>query len=749
MQILVYARLLIAACLPLLFMAELLDTSVILGGVAVGVLLSRSRRLYWHCLGISLLFFVYGQWVAQAMVTKITAYADRPLIADVEIAEHHRLTGRVKINLLNIDGQWQFPTSAAWISQALDSEMCVGQRWRMTLVLRPVHSLLNEGGYDSQRNALAKETPFTGKVLNQQLMRRDCSLRHNLETLFLQQSAGSPWQGISRALVFGLRDHIPAEVNRLFRETGIGHLMAISGMHIGLLFFFTRRGLMLLLTLLPLRLMHNRLAESGGWLASALYCHLSGAQPSAMRAMLALTCWLLAKGCSVNLSSFHILTLCVAGLLAINPIIILSDSLWLSALAVLALLLWYQWFPLPPAYRHRKRYALIRLLHLQLGLMLLLLPVQVFFFHGASYRALTANLVAIPLVSLGILPLSFLFLIPLPSLLIEGLGRIQDGLYAILFHLLTPQSEGWHYLSDGRFIAIAVWGGLTLWRLKGWRQYPLSVSAIILSIASTRLSSPEILWRVDMLDVGHGLAVVISQQGEGIIYDTGNRWQMGDAGERVIIPWLIDQQITPIAALISHRHSDHSGGLASVEKVWPTLKVRTTYPYPGRLTCQRGDSWQWRRLTLRVLWPESALTAGQNNDSCVVSVSDGQYHLLLTGDIEKKAEQQLVAAEKGGEAVTWLQVPHHGSRTSSSPLFIRTFSPQVAIASVARYNAWRLPAKAVVQRYHHQGVKWLDTAQSGQLSIRVKRDGVEILQFRDQISPRWYHQWFGVKPDYG
>jgi len=258
----------------------------------------------------------------------------------------------------------------------------------------------------------------------------------------------------------------------------------------------------------------------------------------------------------------------------------------------------------------------------------------------------------------------------------------------------------------------------------------------------------DILWRIDMLDVGHGLAVVISQQGKALLYDTGNRWQEGDAGERIIIPWLIGQQITPIAAIISHQHNDHAGGLPSIMKRWPQLSVRTPFDYPGALQCKRGERWQWGRLMVRILWPERSDTDGQNNDSCIVSISDGQYHLLLTGDIEKAAEQKIIALE-GGLNVDWLQVPHHGSRTSSSPLLLRKMQPTLAMASVARYNPWHLPAKAVVERYFTQGVMWRDTAQSGQISIRIYADGVEVLQLRDQISPRWYHQWFGVKPDYG
>ncbi len=182
--------------------------------------------------------------------------------------------------------------------------------------------------------------------------------------------------------------------------------------------------------------------------------------------------------------------------------------------------------------------------------------------------------------------------------------------------------------------------------------------------------------------------------------------------------------------------------------MWPQLSLRTAFATAGSLSCQRGDEWQWRRLHFRVLWPPAGQQGSGNNDSCVISVSDGLFSLLLTGDIERQGEQQLVALEKQRLASTFIQVPHHGSNTSSLPVLLRRVEGQVAIASLARYNAWKMPSPAVINRYRDNGFRWLDTAVSGQITVKIDNNGYQIAQLREEIFPRWYHQWFGVKPDY-
>jgi competence protein ComEC len=138
-----------------------------------------------------------------------------------------------------------------------------------------------------------------------------------------------------------------------------------------------------------------------------------------------------------------------------------------------------------------------------------------------------------------------------------------------------------------------------------------------------------------------------------------------------------------------------------------------------------------------------------NNGSCVVMVSDGNVRILLTGDVEAEAELAMLKRRWGTLHADIIQVPHHGSRTSSSAPLLRAVAGSAALSSSSRYNAWHLPSAKVVQRYQSQGYKWYDTAQSGQLTIDINSDKWQINSFRAQISPRWYHQWFGVSRDNG
>jgi competence protein ComEC len=98
---------------------------------------------------------------------------------------------------------------------------------------------------------------------------------------------------------------------------------------------------------------------------------------------------------------------------------------------------------------------------------------------------------------------------------------------------------------------------------------------------------------------------------------------------------------------------------------------------------------------------------------------------------------------------TFIQVPHHGSNTSSSLAFVQRVAGQVAVASASRYNAWHLPSWKVKQRYQKQNYQWLDTPHQGQVTLDFYQENWQIRSVRDQILPRWYHQWFGVPEDNG
>lgn len=250
-----------------------------------------------------------------------------------------------------------------------------------------------------------------------------------------------------------------------------------------------------------------------------------------------------------------------------------------------------------------------------------------------------------------------------------------------------------------------------------------------------------------MLDVGHGLAVVISRHHQSVIYDTGSRWPGGDSGRSVIIPWLRWHNLTPRQIILSHGHIDHTGGLASLQQQWPGIAVRSALGEPAHLGCYRGAHWRWQGLDFSVLWPQPGDTGRDNNHSCVIAISDGRWRLLLTGDLETAAELKLIPLGGSGLQADVLQVGHHGSRTSSSPPWLRAVHGRAALASAARYSAWRLPAKAVRERFQHGGYQWWDTAESEQISVHFYRDRWAVSGFRQQIMSRWYHQWFGAPRD--
>lgn len=188
---------------------------------------------------------------------------------------------------------------------------------------------------------------------------------------------------------------------------------------------------------------------------------------------------------------------------------------------------WFQWAPLSYRLQTQRRWFWLRWLHLQTGITLLLMPLQLHIFHGFSITSLPANLWAVPLVTFVTTPLILLALSTMTfSPLSEMLWQLADISLQVVFAPLTYLQTGWVYLDASLLIvSVAGWGAVVIWRFSWWRHYPMSVGALILILLVFRIKNDEPEWRVDMLDVGHGLAVVIEQRGKAVLYDTGNRWE--------------------------------------------------------------------------------------------------------------------------------------------------------------------------------------------------------------------------------
>ena len=748
MNLIIFAWITTVSLIPLLFLPVLPAPPVLVFISVIALMLLQTDNAWLWAIAWSGLIFSWGVLVASQQLREVEQLTRRPLNAVVTVAATEISRKRIRVQIHQAEGRQRFPALSAWLTAGdTVTEFCPGQRWEMRLRLRPVHGQLNEGGYDQQRYALANYWPLQGKVLAKKPQNLSCSLRSRVINRAREEMSSVASQGVLQALLFGLRDNIPQRTNQLFRETGVAHLMAISGMHIGLAGSF---GWWLARSMqkgLSERYISPQFPQVAGWLLAALYTWISGGLAPALRAMLALTLWMFIRNYRFNLNSWQVWISCAAGLLISDPVLILSDSFWLSMLAVLMLLIWYRWFSLPRYLSRPVRWFWLRLLHLQLGMMLLMLPLQALLFNGVSLAALPANMIAIPVVSLLTLPLAGIALLLTPTGLSPVFWMLADKSVVLMVTVLEAQPASWFPVSDFFLWATIAWGGLLFFRAGFGRYFSGSGGAVLLSCLLWRYSSAGEQWRADMLDVGHGLAIVISQGKEAVIYDTGNRWQQGDTGQRIIIPWLQQRQLMPQEVIISHRHLDHYGGQGSISNRWPAIPLRTALARPADLSCFRGEQWQWKKLTFSVLWPPQSRVSGQNDDSCVIRVSDGKFSLLLTGDLERRAERELVRLEKEQLRSTFIQVPHHGSNTSSAPVLLRRVNGQLAMASLARYNNWKMPSPAVIKRYRDAGFRWLDTAVSGQISLRIYKDSYQVLEMREQISRRWYHQWFGVKAE--
>ncbi|KAB0874807.1 ComEC family protein [Cronobacter muytjensii] len=735
---------------PLLFLPALPPVTQItaLTLLASVMVFLRYRAVCYPAL--MLLFLCWGLFAARQATLPYTSLAGKTHQAEVVVTDTDGATEH-NVKILRLNGErWLSAPGAILRGTYLPQQVCAGQRWLMTLRLRPVHGQLNEGGFDRQRYALSQHQPLNGRVVAAQRLSEACSFRSRYIASVSQQLAPFTWRPVILALGFGERVALTDDVKTLLRETGTAHLMAISGLHIGFVGTLGWALARLLQLLLPARWIGYRFPLMAMLATAALYTWLSGSNPPAVRTLVAISVWCALRFCGRQWTPWQVWACCVGSILFCDPVAILSESLWLSAFAVAALIFWYQWVPLRAdgRWRHLKS-----LLHLQCGMTLLLLPLQLLLFHGISLSSLLANLVAVPAVTFIAVPLVLAgMLLDLAHLTWaeQGIWLIADRTLAALFWFLRQLPPGWLGLDQRyQWLMLAPWAGVILWRTRWWRT-----SAATCGITLGLLSWPfwqkpaEDTWRLHMLDIGHGLSVVIERHGKAILYDSGNAWAGGDSAQQTIIPWLRWHHLEPEGIVISHEHLDHRGGLESLARAWPQMWIRSPLGWANHFPCVKGVHWRWQGLDFTVHWPPEGFQARGNNRSCVVKIDDGEHSVLLTGDIEAPAELAMLKKQWRQLQADIIQVPHHGSRTSSTPTLLSVVNGKAALASVSRYNAWRLPSTTIIRRYKTHRYQWCDTAHAGQISVSFSPGQWQIEGFREQILPRWYHQWFGSPAEY-
>ncbi|WP_268797250.1 DNA internalization-related competence protein ComEC/Rec2 [Pseudomonas huanghezhanensis] len=597
-----------------------------------------------------------------------------------------------------------------------------GETWRLAVKLKAPGGLVNPDAFDYEAWLLAQRIGATGTVLDGQLLTSASpSWRDTLRERLLAVDAQGREGGLA-ALVLGDDSGLSTADWQVLQDTGTVHLLVISGTHIGLL-----SGLIYGLV--------AGLARWGVWprfipwlpaacllafMGALTYGFLAGFEVPVRRACVMIGMVLVWRLRFRQLGVSWPMLVSLNLVLVFEPLVSLTPGFWLSFSAVGVLILMF-------SARLGAWHWLRSWTRAQWLIAVGLLPMLVALNLPVSLSGPAANLLAVPWISLVTLPLALLGtgLIAVPTVG-EGLLWLAGGSMEWLFGLLAwvarlipawtgPSVPFWAWgVSMMGAVLLLLPSGVPM-RLLGWPMLLLCVFPPIKSV-------PEGHVEVLQLDVGQGLAILLRTREHSLLYDAGPRFGEFDIGQRVVLPAIRKAGVTVLdVMMLSHADADHAGGAPAIVQALQVDRVLAgdvarLPPELGAQACRNGESWRWNEVTFST-WIWDAAAEG-NQASCVLSVEANGERLLLTGDIDIKAERAML--DDGFEVrADWLQAPHHGSRSSSSRPFLRGVSPRGVLISRGRNNSFGHPHPLVMSRYRWMDIDTYDSAELGAITVQL------------------------------
>jgi competence protein ComEC len=670
------------------------------------------------------------------------------------------------------------------------TELRAGQRWRFTLRLRRPHGNLNPHGFDHELSLFEQGVRATGYVRDApppELLHRAAGhpverMRQRVRDAIEAAVPDRRTAGVLAALAVGDQGAIEREDWDLYRNTGIAHLVSISGLHITMFAWLAGLGVAALwrrsaraMLWLPV----PQAARWGGLALAAAYALFSGWGVPSQR-----TVWMLATVTLLQALGLRwpwplVLLTAAVVVTAIDPWALMQAGFWLSFVAV-GLLMASSGAQAPapsavgvdvgaeaaggaPAAGWRgwplRVWAAVRAdLRTQVIATIGLTPLTLVFFQQVSVVGFAANLIAIPVITLVITPLALLGVALVP--LWAAGGWVVQQLNVVLAWLAALPGAVWAVPAAPVW---AQWAGI-LAAVLLVMPLPWRARLLALPLALPLLMPPRDLpfeGRFDMMavDVGQGTSVLVRTRAHLLVFDAGPQYSReSDAGQRVLLPLLRGRGETRIDRLVlSHRDLDHVGGarslfgalavddlLSSLEPDHPLLT-----PAPGstrtHTRCVAGQSWVWDGVQFDVLRPQASdyeRSLKTNAMSCVLRVSEprpGGHSLLLTGDIEREQEAALVATLGDRLRSDVLIVPHHGSKTSSTAAFLDAVRPRVAVIQAGYRNRFGHPAPEVLARYRERGIAVVASPQCGAWQWSGASENVAGATCLRDVGRRYWH----------
>ena len=624
-----------------------------------------------------------------------------------------------------------------------------GSTWRLQARLRRPRGLVNPGGFDFERRAMEQRIAATGYVVEPGTARQIKpgagldSARSRLAR-YIAEALPPERSRFVAALALGDTRGLSDDDWQVLRATGLTHLIAISGFHVGLVAGFGA---------LLGQWLHRGVPGSGRrWprpqatAAAALvfaagYTALAGFALPTVRTLLMIAAVLLARLARRPQGLAEALAFAMIAVLLVDPLSVLAPGFWLSFFGVA----WLAWC-LPQV---RGQGLLAPFVQAQGVAMVGLLPLSVWFFSQASIPGPLVNLVGIPWISLVVVPLSLagVALWPVSEAAATTCWQASGALMQVLW-LGLERIAAWPpalvWLPEPRLPALALALVGAFWLLLP-RGAPGKGLATLLMLAllwpdSHRPAQGEV--DLVLLDVGQGLSMLVRTQHHDLLYDAGPAVPRGlDLGDAVVLPALRAHGVRRLDAMvISHGDNDHAGGADAVARgmATPTVLAPQGWAREGMTPCRAGQAWTWDGVTFSFLHPPPHFPYLGNQSSCVLRIEASGSSALLPGDIGRHVESRLARLPAGQVHADVLLVPHHGSGTSSSLDFIAAVRPSLGLVAVGHENRFGLPKPIVSGRYARYRVPLLDTATSGAIHLRLGPQGVQVRQRMRQDRRRYW-----------
>jgi len=731
--------------------------AIVLPSLAVFAAFPRLRWLILLPLGFAWAWYVAGEHLATRLAP---AMEGRDLVATGwvhSLPESHGDFISFEFRIETLDGHAPGPevpelVRLSWSEPGLLPRP--GEHWRLGMRLHRPRGYMDPGGFDYEGWLFRRGVGATGYVAGGIAARIDDGLRYPLlrarygmRERIQAALAGDEFTGMAAALATGDQSGIDPDQWQVLSATNTVHLMAIAGLHIGVVagfLFLLVRFLWRRSAWLCIRCPASVAAGVVALMGAIAYSAMAGFPLPTRRALIMLTAVMVGVLLRRRLRPLDTLGLAILGVLFLEPLAAGEVGFWLSFGAVAAILF---------AFSGRlgaSRRRLAELLRTQWAVGVALLPFLAFFFHRAGLTAPIANFVVVPLYCLLVVPLTLMGAVlvwiwpPAGTMFLKGATGLMALGWPFLDRLAHLQSASFPSAApDWPWVMVALLGAAWFLMPRGIPARALGAALMLpLFVAPASGIAPG-SFDVTLLDVGEGLSAVVRTAGHVLVFDTGPGFYPGsDAGQEVLIPYLESAGIAaPDLAVVSHGDRDHAGGLASLRAAYPAMPVMTGAHdrFPDVSYCMQGQHWRWDGVEFEMLYPDQAAPGNGNDASCVLKVSSPAGSALFTGDIERRGERTLLALQAPALASDLLVAPHHGSNSSSSPPFVAAVAPKLVLFPVGYRNRWGFPKPEVLERYRKEGATLADTVQDGAICVRFRPGDTPavVMRWRRDAARLW------------